>query len=281
VHEAGDWEWGIQELQPGETVTLDIRHVRDRMLADVNGEAIPGWVERGQAQWLDLSPGGGLIGRVAMYDPQAKINTSTNETGEPLTDGCINFNSSPCASPGESDEGTCLLLGEPPSEMAAPLSGIAGQVQDVKVYLKQYGCQTQEFSQALNISHWSALHLYSSNPTVVTVEQINEPGLQVVRLHWQQAGTATITACYETQTLFPNCFPLFEGYPLTAGLPVTVTQPGSSITVLTPNGGEDWPIGPVQPIQWSSQNVSGRCEDRAIARWRQHLHDRHRQHRQQ
>ncbi len=34
-------------------------------------------------------------------------------------------------------------------------------------------------------------------------------------------------------------------------------SPSSSITVLTPNGGEDWPTGLAQTIQWDSNNLSG------------------------
>jgi hypothetical protein len=49
---------------------LDIGQVRDRSLEDGQGRVIPRWVQQGQAQWEDLTPARGLIGRVAIYDPQ-------------------------------------------------------------------------------------------------------------------------------------------------------------------------------------------------------------------
>jgi hypothetical protein len=47
------------------------------------------------------------------------------------------------------------------------------------------------------------------------------------------------------------------------GQPFTVTQGGqvsSGIIVLTPNGGETWPIGSAQTIQWNSSGVSGKVK---------------------
>ncbi|MEM4413723.1 MAG: hypothetical protein QXD59_05555, partial [Candidatus Caldarchaeum sp.] len=44
VHEAGQWDWGVQQIPPGETVTLDIRALRDRQMADDQDQVIPRWI---------------------------------------------------------------------------------------------------------------------------------------------------------------------------------------------------------------------------------------------
>jgi len=39
----------------------------------------------------------------------------------------------------------------------------------------------------------------------------------------------------------------------------TISEPpaGPSITVISPNGGETWPIGSIQTIQWTSSGITG------------------------
>jgi hypothetical protein len=258
VHEAGEWEWGIQEVQPGETVTLDIRQVRDQMLVDVNGEAVPRWVERGQAQWSDLSPHRGLIGRVAIYDPQAKINTSTNEIGPPTetTNGCISFEPTPDPPPSS----PCTPLGGPQTAQTQTMT--LNVPTDVMLYRKQVECGSGEWVNDVNISTVSfpTLELTVVPASAAIVEQVDDrtttPPTQVIRVTPLQVTSFQVQATYHTGLVYPYCI-VGDDYELLATLPVTVTTQSSSITVLTPNGGEQWPIGTVQPIQWSSLNVSG------------------------
>ncbi|MEM4413173.1 MAG: hypothetical protein QXD59_02740 [Candidatus Caldarchaeum sp.] len=250
VHEAGQWDWGVQQIPPGETVTLDIRALRDRQMASDQDQVIPRWIERGQARWTDVGPQRGLIGRVIIYDPRLKLNTSTNESSPPPLDtdttGCISFDSGPCV--GNSPDTHWLV------QTAAQRTLTVGIPRTEYVLNKVYNCETGQYLRGDNISALSALRLSSDNNLIAEAEVNTRPPQIIIRPY--RAGSCTITATWTVSTYYPNCDPAPTPRTFTAVLPVTVTTP-SSITVQSPNGGQDWAIGSTQTIQWTSSNVSG------------------------
>ncbi|MDW8240713.1 MAG: hypothetical protein RMM98_13975, partial [Acidobacteriota bacterium] len=255
VHEAGEWDWGVQAIGPGETVTLDIRALRDRQIGSDQDQVIPRWIERGQAQWTDVSPQRGLIGRVIIYDPRLKINTSTNEwgggnqTSRPW--GCIRWGV-------EGSEGPCVAgpsgpdPNQPPVTQSLPL----GQVLELPVWGKRVECDTGALFENINLSTSGALTFAVNPPNSVTIRQIVQEGNRFVRISRIQAGTVDVTARFTTDFYWPNCERIIgDDRVLTATL--RLTDATGQITVQVPDGGEDWPIGSVQTIRWNSVNVTG------------------------
>ncbi len=79
-YEGGNYVMGVKTIAPGETVTIDIRALRDNQVADEEEQIIPLDVSHGQVRWTIIQSEGtdllALIGRSEQVD-EAKAMSST------------------------------------------------------------------------------------------------------------------------------------------------------------------------------------------------------------
>jgi hypothetical protein len=76
-HEGGAYSLGLKTLQPGENVTLDIRDLRERQVADAQGHTIPPQASRGQVNWsVRGAENHTLIGRSEQIDVANGISST-------------------------------------------------------------------------------------------------------------------------------------------------------------------------------------------------------------
>ncbi|MFQ5741620.1 MAG: hypothetical protein ACE5JX_21695, partial [Acidobacteriota bacterium] len=67
IYDGGEYELGVQAIASGQTVTIDLGGLKERLIEDIHGNVIPRWVERGQVEWLDESGIGTVLGRAMVY----------------------------------------------------------------------------------------------------------------------------------------------------------------------------------------------------------------------
>jgi hypothetical protein len=169
----GEYEIGSRTLGPGETLTIDIAELKEKKIPDQKGRIIPREVTAGEARWYDFG-NSGLIGRVTIYSPKTKVNTSTNELSEPRIICCIDF------TPGQPLD-RMLLCQEPNCGGPAPLiDTVVGDTiwlaTEMPVFLKTVGCCSgvfEEFEETNVIDQGTGnpVITFSSSDTVVaTVE---------------------------------------------------------------------------------------------------------------
>ncbi|HXG06804.1 MAG TPA: hypothetical protein VNI77_05700 [Nitrososphaera sp.] len=79
-YEGGNYMIGVKTIAPKETVTIDIRALRDNQVADEEGQTIPPDIARGQARWTIIQSEGtdllAMIGRSEQVD-EVKAVSST------------------------------------------------------------------------------------------------------------------------------------------------------------------------------------------------------------
>ncbi len=142
IYEGGVYELGERELAPGQTVTIDLQELKERLMEDINGQVLPQWVERGQVEWGGEGGLGRVVGRAIVYHSGEGVSSSYSCGAEPEATSCIGFVSGDVCDPWPK-----------PS-----LVGVVGETRQVTVYEKRMSCCTGEFLRDRDITTSSGVY---------------------------------------------------------------------------------------------------------------------------
>jgi len=173
-YDGGAYAIGMKTLEGGETVTYDLRKVRDEQIPDSHGRTIPLEVSSGQVHWSG-NGNGMMIGRSEQTDFVAGMSSNYS---------CMN-----CCSDNPDENHQTVIPGS--ATYAVDQSFLFTAAEQ---FMDCYG-HFSEFVFVTN-ARWS-----SSNENVATVEQINGNATGA------SPGTATITARWDDCVNYYN--PIF------------------------------------------------------------------------
>jgi hypothetical protein len=196
VYAGGEYDLGIQNIAPGQTVTIDLQDLKERQVEDVNGNVISQQVRQGQVVWRQESGVGSVLGRAIVFQPAAATSSSFSCAQGPDLIECIKLQREECTQ-------KTYTCGESPPA----IEGDVGEMIQLHVCERIVNCcNKEELRRYVEIT--SQATFQSGSPAVASVTPQG-------RLTLNRVGETLITATYNAgpQPVCPNCGPEDEAPP--------------------------------------------------------------------
>ena len=177
---AGKYSFPLQLTEPGQTLAVDIRRLRDEQIKDNHGNVIPLHVMEGQVEWYGRGPLGQFIGRLVQYNPTTGVSSSLS-----------------CETPCDCEPIYISSRVTPTS-----ITGFPHQVFELRAWETDQRCDGSTYE----------CEVYATfNPDIPTVVEVNNAAFPRLAILGNDHGTATIQATWEVPG--PSCgttIPVFK-----------------------------------------------------------------------
>jgi len=203
LYDEGEYIPPIQLAGPGETISIDIRKLRDEQIPDSNGNLIPRSVSSGQFVWYDSGETGQFVGRLVQYNPAEG------------TSGSFNYATGSCCGV----EGQAITL-----TPATVTQGVGSTVQYLVTATFKNTCNNSTFTADVT----DDATFTSNNPTICAFNSATNNSL----LTLLNPGQAQVTAEWQGNlVVVDDRFPPCMGCPSVCKKEFFLLQQGGSVLV--------------------------------------------------